>query len=626
MKKIPYIIIGLLLGLGMTAYAATTVSIGKNGTSEYLLYPTDTLSAYTFIATSTTASSSFANGINLTGGCFSIGSVCLPTASSLASYLSLSSWYSTTTDGLDEGLTNLYFTNPRVQTFLDTISKGYFFSTTSADAWDSTKSRWSTTSNTYWLTQQTTDGLAQGSTNKYFANSLVDTWLGTKSLGVFWSTTSADYWHTTKNDVAFSTTSADYWISLYQKGFFFSTTSADYWLTTKGISAASSTLYADNGTFSGLNQFAKLTFTNATGTNATTSSLAISNLSAGLVKALAGGSLVNAVAGVDYQAPGSYITLSSLSASAPIVYNSGTGAFSWTGLATTSQPTAGNLLVSNGGAGVYGVATGTVSATLPLSVTAGRSVIGGDLALTIADAVANGSTKGAASFTANDFDTTSGNVSIDYTNGQAASGSVKGFLTSADWTTFNDKVATTRSISTTYPLGGGGDLSSNRTLTLAFGTTTSNTWAGTQTFGNTIATNATTTNATSTTGYFSGVLSGLQNGFTGRISPVKRLSYITATSTAWTATTSGAYLPPIIAPFAGTIQTAQCSTDAGTLNVDIYHTTTHLALFNASTTVGTITFSSNNTVTNGEKMYISAGTPASSPTVLSCTLSITESL
>lgn len=39
-----------------------------------------------------------------------------------------------------------------------------------------------------------------------------------------------------------------------------------------------------------------------------------------------------------------------------------------------------------------------------------------------------------------------------------------------------------------------------------------------------------------------------------------------------------------------------------------------------------VTFSSNNTVTNGEKMYISAGTPASSPTVLSCTLSLTESL
>lgn len=146
------------------------------------------------------------------------------------------------------------------------------------------------------------------------------------------------------------------------------------------------------------------------------------------------------------------------------------------------------------------------------------------------------------------------------------------------------------------------------------------------TITNLIATNSTTTNATSTTGYFSGTLSGLQSGFTGRISPIKRLSYVTATSTAWTATTSGAYLPPIISPFAGTIQTAQCSTDAGTLNVDVYHTTTHLTLFNASTTVGTITFSSNNTVTNGEKIYVSAGTPASTPTVLSCTLSITESL
>jgi len=49
-------------------------------------------------------------------------------------------------------------------------------------------------------------------------------------------------------------------------------------------------------------------------------------------------------------------------------------------------------------------------------------------------------TKGAAAFTASDFnDNGSGVISIDYTNGQAASGSNKGFLTSADWTTFNGK-------------------------------------------------------------------------------------------------------------------------------------------------------------------------------------------
>jgi hypothetical protein len=55
------------------------------------------------------------------------------------------------------------------------------------------------------------------------------------------------------------------------------------------------------------------------------------------------------------------------------------------------------------------------------------------------DAAADGTTKGVATFTANDFNSTAGLISLDYTNGQAASASLKGFLTSADWTTFNGK-------------------------------------------------------------------------------------------------------------------------------------------------------------------------------------------
>jgi len=62
-------------------------------------------------------------------------------------------------------------------------------------------------------------------------------------------------------------------------------------------------------------------------------------------------------------------------------------------------------------------------------------------AISIADAAADGTTKGAAAFTAADFNATAGVISIDYTNGQAASASAKGFLTSADWTTFNGKQA-----------------------------------------------------------------------------------------------------------------------------------------------------------------------------------------
>jgi hypothetical protein len=86
----------------------------------------------------------------------------------------------------------------------------------------------------------------------------------------------------------------------------------------------------------------------------------------------------------------------------------------------------------------YTPLTRTISTTAPL---AGGGDLSANRTLSIADAAADGTTKGAASFTAADFDATAGVVSIDYTNGQAASGSTKGFLASADWTTFNGKQA-----------------------------------------------------------------------------------------------------------------------------------------------------------------------------------------
>ena len=75
-----------------------------------------------------------------------------------------------------------------------------------------------------------------------------------------------------------------------------------------------------------------------------------------------------------------------------------------------------------------------VSGTLPISSTGGATP-----AISIADAAADGSTKGAATFTGSDFNASAGVISIDYANGAAASGSSKGFLTAADWTTFNGK-------------------------------------------------------------------------------------------------------------------------------------------------------------------------------------------
>lgn len=92
----------------------------------------------------------------------------------------------------------------------------------------------------------------------------------------------------------------------------------------------------------------------------------------------------------------------------------------------------------------YVQGTRTISTTSPLS---GGGDLSANRTLSIADAAADGSTKGAASFTAADFNASSGNISIDYTNGQAASGSNNGFLASGDWTLFNN--AATRSFNNT---------------------------------------------------------------------------------------------------------------------------------------------------------------------------------
>jgi hypothetical protein len=80
----------------------------------------------------------------------------------------------------------------------------------------------------------------------------------------------------------------------------------------------------------------------------------------------------------------------------------------------------------------------SISTTSPL---AGGGDLSANRTLSIADAAADGTTKGAATFTASDFNSTSGVISIDYTNGQAAGAGAKGFLTSTDWNTFNGKQA-----------------------------------------------------------------------------------------------------------------------------------------------------------------------------------------
>lgn len=71
------------------------------------------------------------------------------------------------------------------------------------------------------------------------------------------------------------------------------------------------------------------------------------------------------------------------------------------------------------------------------------SCLGTFPAVTCPNAVADGATLGMSAYMAVDFNSASGVISLDYTNGQKATGSVPGFLSAADWTTFNGKGAGT---------------------------------------------------------------------------------------------------------------------------------------------------------------------------------------
>lgn len=96
-------------------------------------------------------------------------------------------------------------------------------------------------------------------------------------------------------------------------------------------------------------------------------------------------------------------------------------------------------------------------------------------------------------------------------------------------------------------------------------------------------------------------------------------SFKYSTTTAWTGTTT----LPLGPAFVGeTWNGAQCFTDTGTLNVSFYNGTNRMNMFNGSTTVGTVTLSTNNTFVAAEKRYVDIGTPASTPTSISCTVSL----
>lgn len=89
-----------------------------------------------------------------------------------------------------------------------------------------------------------------------------------------------------------------------------------------------------------------------------------------------------------------------------------------------------------------------------------------------------------------------------------------------------------------------------------------------------------------------------------------------ATSTAWTGTTTK-LLAPALANI--TVGGVYCETDTGTVGVSLYDGANRANyIATASTTKNWFTYSTNNTFTAGESIRVDFGTPASSPTQVSC--------
>lgn len=274
------------------------------------------------------------------------------------------------------------------------------------------------------------------------------------------------------------------------------------------LTAASSTLLSDTNVFSGSNSFT------------TTITGSISG-NAGTATALQNARTIN---GTSFDGTQN-ITITA--ASSTLLANANTWTSSQTFSSAPTLSTLSGLLKGNGAsavtaaqAGVDYVSVANLAAAFPFAVqswgnststTVGfSSGIISNASSTFASALYLSSlASGALAVDANHqvykAATTTFSMGLTYQSGavtcDTASGSVFGCLSAADWTTFNSKQAAlgftpppnTRAISTTYPLQGGGDLSADRTLSLAFGTTTANSWSQLQTFSNGFLTLASST-------------------------------------------------------------------------------------------------------------------------------------
>ena len=298
-------------------FGATATSSFSSTGALTLASPLAAGSGGTGIASPAAAGILFGSYAGATWQQIATSSLGLPTfadlTSNLASYLPLSSWYATTTNGLTEGSSNLYFTTNRVANV---------------------------------IAGTTTDALKEGASNVYFTNGRVQSYLDTLGKGYFFSTTSSAYFLSLNQGAAFSTSSAAYFLEQNQP-LAFSTSSASYFLSQSqsvAFATTSSDFWLSTKSTSNLAEGLNLYFTNARAENAISVSGAPLTYSSGLIGInQANGSQAGYLAAADWTNFNNKIASTSLSAGTGISYNSATGAIVNTGITSNTGDWAGTF-------------------------------------------------------------------------------------------------------------------------------------------------------------------------------------------------------------------------------------------------------------------------------------------
>ena len=235
-------------------------------------------------------------------------------------------------------------------------------------------------------------------------------------------------------------------------------------------------LFPGNATTTTVGFNGGLSASSITAGNATSSSLAITGVPSALLKTTVNGSVVPAIAGVDYATPSALFgyLFPGNATSTKMSFNGGLTTTNATSSSFAITNVASSLLKTTANGSVVPAIAGTdylTSALLSFGPQ-GQQQSGANVTL-------------ASSTNGTDFSIT-GSGNIVTFNLPSASTANRGLLSTSDWNLFNGKQA---ALTFSYPL-----INAGNTVSLGFGTTTNNTWSGTNVFN----ANVTLTNATST--------------------------------------------------------------------------------------------------------------------------------